>query len=313
MRATTEPEQAWAASRSWRGLGAQATGDSAVLASTSERKPPLRAPELSRLPGGPAAAGAVVALAMDSRRRVELEGCWNFRDIGGYPTRGGHSLRWGRLFRSDGLQDLTPGDLDRLRALGIATVVDLRTSREREYFGSFPGDRIGAEYHHIPLVELPPSAPSYRLIAESGSLPERYRKLLDVGGRRLVAVIELLAGKHSQPAVFHCTAGKDRTGLVAAMLLALLDVPETFTLVDYALSKPGAARLRQAFARGNRPFARAMAAHPSMSEVDPSALAIVLNDLRAEHGPVGDYLHGLGLSEADLLSLRSSMLETAES
>src|SRR3974390_2563679 len=89
-------------------------------------------------------------------RHVELSGCCNFRDLGGYPTADGRVTAWRRVFRADGLTDLTEGDLEILDGLGVRTVIDLRTDVEAETRGRFPARAAHVAYHHLPLTETLP-------------------------------------------------------------------------------------------------------------------------------------------------------------
>ena len=91
---------------------------------------------------------------MDTEARlVPLEGSFNFRDLGGYPGAGGRTTRWGRLYRADALHELTPGDVDRLRGMGLRTVVDLRTERELARTGRGPLEPEGVAFHHLAVVQ----------------------------------------------------------------------------------------------------------------------------------------------------------------
>ncbi|MGH9122471.1 MAG: tyrosine-protein phosphatase, partial [Acidimicrobiales bacterium] len=92
-------------------------------------------------------------------RLVTLEGCFNFRDLGGYSGAGGRHVRWRTLFRADGLSWLTAADLEQLGEMGIHTVVDLRTHPELEQHGRFNGGEGEFTYHHFPMIDvLPPAA-----------------------------------------------------------------------------------------------------------------------------------------------------------
>ena len=91
-----------------------------------------------------------------TERHVALSGCFNFRDLGGYPTRDGGHLRWRRLFRADGLTKLDEKDCAALSELGLVTVIDLRTTSEVDQRGRFPVETVEVDYHHLPLTESIP-------------------------------------------------------------------------------------------------------------------------------------------------------------
>src|SRR5689334_2931769 len=88
------------------------------------------------------------------RRRLELEQVFNFRDLGGYRTVDGPQLRWGRVFRADGLHRLTESDLEAVRRLGLRTVIDLRTPAELAERGTFPVDAHPVDFHHLPIIDV---------------------------------------------------------------------------------------------------------------------------------------------------------------
>jgi rhodanese-related sulfurtransferase len=167
-------------------------------------------------------------------RLIELEGAFNFRDLGGYPAGPGRRTRWRRLFRSDTLSELTPGDLATLEALGVATVIDLRTSAEVDRDGRVDLDPRRVHYAHLSVLreEAGESAG-----APGGDQPaERYLWYLSHNSPTLVRAIELIGDPTRAPLVFHCAAGKDRTGVLAALVLSLVGVDREVVVADYALT-----------------------------------------------------------------------------
>jgi protein-tyrosine phosphatase len=177
-------------------------------------------------------------------RRVSLEGPVNFRDLGGYRTSDGRRVRWRRLYRSDCLSSLTVADLESLRLLGVRTVCDLRRDEERD---ENPSRVVGEE--GIDLVPLPIGGLSAetRTIAtrmmrgeieelSAARMGEIYLELLEEYPRVWREVVERAASEVSLPLVVHCTAGKDRTGVASALILAALGVEEADIVADYGLS-----------------------------------------------------------------------------
>jgi protein-tyrosine phosphatase len=183
---------------------------------------------------------SIEAPAVDvAPRRVPFDGAANFRDLGGYPTLDGRHTRWGRVYRADALHRFTPADLDAFERLGCRTVLDLRGDAERERYP----DPIASV--HLPLItRRPDSADEAREAlarfrdAASGELAlrELYGRILLDGHAILGRLFTALAEPGGLPAVFHCTAGKDRTGLSAAILLELLEVPRSVVLDDFELT-----------------------------------------------------------------------------
>jgi len=176
-------------------------------------------------------------------RLVRLEGCLNLRDIGGYATADGRTVRTGCLFRSDELHALTDADLVAVADLGIKVVFDLRNHAERQ---ARP-NRLPAD---VELLERasPSTLRGATYTAEEqialGLVPERddelrtrqYVSLLDRLAPELRVILDRAVDAPARPLLFHCAAGKDRTGLVAAVLLGLLGVPDETVLDDYELT-----------------------------------------------------------------------------
>ena len=168
---------------------------------------------------------------------VELEGCFNFRDLGGYQTADGRQFQTGQVFRSDGLQLLTPADLAKLSGeVGLSHVIDLRSQAEVDEVGCGPiADQ--ATIHHIPLFAGTSGSSDVRANFEMPSdMGELYFLMLGFAKEPIADVVRLLAEADS-PAVFHCAAGKDRTGVISAVLLSLLGVPDETIVADYAFSR----------------------------------------------------------------------------
>ena len=164
-------------------------------------------------------------------RSLPLAGASNFRDLGGYQGLGGQTLRWRRLFRSDHLAALTPDDQARLQALGIARAIDFRGASERAAQAyALPG----VAYHPLTIEPtvihraLALQQQGHTLTAQDavGLMQETYRGFVHDNAPRFAEMFRLLLDSDS-PIVFHCTAGKDRTGFAAALiLLALGDLME---------------------------------------------------------------------------------------
>ena len=176
--------------------------------------------------------------ATGRNRLIAFEGTENFRDLGGHPTRFGVPVRWGTLYRSDGLQALTDGDVERYRALGVRVVYDLRRDSERV---SRP-NRVPSEAHCMMTpVDARGEVAADRLAAvdrDGGEamLRAMYAQMVAYSLPVIAGVLTGMADAGRLPAVFHCHAGKDRTGFVAAMLLEAVGVPRDTVLDDYELT-----------------------------------------------------------------------------
>src|SRR5579884_1168464 len=178
----------------------------------------------------------------DPSRHVELDGCCNFRDLGGYLAADARRTRWRLLFRADGLSTLSDADFAVLGELGIRNVVDLRTSLEVESRGRFP-DHEAISYRHLPLTDTLPGAEDAPVWDDADFVARRYVSYIQERAPSVTAVLELLSEPSNLPAVFHCSVGKDRTGVLAAIVLGFLGVPDELIIEDYALSSAAMERI----------------------------------------------------------------------
>lgn len=243
------------------------------------------------------------------QRKLTLSGCVNFRDLGGYPGADGRSIRWRRLFRADGLTRLDEEDCAQLADLGLATVIDLRTKGEVEERGRFPEDAFEVEYHHLPLTDVLPPTEDLSRYDEPAFVTTRYQHLFSEGSTSLARAVTLLAAPDALPAVFHCSAGKDRTGILAALVLGFLGVPREVIVHDYALSAEAMIalleRLKQEYAESVAEVERYA---PAVISVSPETMAAFLDWLEVEHGSFDDLARALGVTDA-VAELRATLLE----
>ena len=254
-------------------------------------------------------AHQVVDPFVDPRRIVGLEAVHNFRDLGGYPAAGGTITRWHLLYRADGLGRLAGADIEVVRALGLRTVIDLRSQAELDGHGRFPHEAIDVTFTHLPIIDATWAADSHLDKTEHEFLVWAYRNMLEVGSARFARAITELAVPGALPAVFHCAAGKDRTGILAALVLGALGVPRTVVLADYALTVDGMQLMRAYAERTHPEMAERMAATPSaFMAALPDALGDVLDHVVAEHGSVRGYLDSIGVSPESIHSLTSQLL-----
>ena len=179
------------------------------------------------------------------RRHVTLEGAHNFRDLGGYETEDGHAVRWGLFYRSDSLAKLTDADLAKLHELGIKLVCDFRSEEEK----AEEPDRLPAdgppEVAELPIFDESFSPSAFREKITSGTLGDTDLRQMLIDGNRLFAtryapqyasMLDRLSQNSQLPALVHCTAGKDRTGFAAAVVLRTLGVPEQTVFEDFLLT-----------------------------------------------------------------------------
>jgi len=216
-------------------------------------------------------------------------------------------LRWRRLFRSDALNGLTPEGVDRIASeLGIGAIVDLRSTGEvaNEGHGALR-ERIPV-YHHLPLFEgaltLDPE------LIDRLSLAERYFLMAQRAQLPINRVVSAIA-ECSTPVVYHCTAGKDRTGLVSAILLGLLGVPDEFIVADYAATQENfeAIMVRLTQSVSYRDVIEDIPADTLSAE--PETMSSLIGLLRDRYGSFRGYADEIGLGESVIGQLQAGFLE----
>jgi len=237
-------------------------------------------------------------------RIIELEGCFNFRDLGGFATEDGRRVRWGRLFRSDALHHLTPADLRRVRdELGIRIVVDLRSTAERA--GEAPTSLCAppVREHHVPLFDGERrSAPS------SMTLDEIYSILLRVARAPIARFVRLLA-ESREPVLFHCAAGKDRTGVLSAVVLGVAGVGDEDIVADYAYTRHALPRILERL-KASESYAYVFTElPPDTLHAEPATMVAPLDRLREKYGSVRGYAVAAGVAETTLDRLSDRLLE----
>jgi protein-tyrosine phosphatase len=244
-------------------------------------------------------------------RLVALEAVHNFRDLGGYATADGRRTLWRKLFRADGLYRLTPADVIALEPLGLRTVIDLRSATELEERGRFPVDVHPVIYHHLPIIDTTWSMANDHVEYERDEdfLISAYTEMLSIGAPRFAMAFEALAEPGALPAVFHCAAGKDRTGLLAALILGSLGVSMDDVVDDYALTVAGMERFRAWAAREWPEWLERMATLPrAFTAALPEAMRHILDELCAEHGTIRRYVQSIGVTDGTLAALESVLL-----
>jgi protein-tyrosine phosphatase len=241
-------------------------------------------------------------------RHVTFEAGFNCRDLGGYETDDGRTVRWGVAYRSGSLHRLTSVDLDAANRIGFRTVIDLRSGAEVERSGRISG--IDVAFHHAPLFEED-SLPFKWAEPDDPEPPpgEDYVAIAENGASALVTALGVIAeGEH--PVVFHCAGGKDRTGILASLLLSALGVSDETIMEDYELTKLSLAA-RLSWAKINDPKEAAeIASRPTwLLESSGPGIKAFLEILRTRHGSVEGYLRGLSVANETLDTLRARLLE----
>lgn len=246
-----------------------------------------------------------------NERHLPIEGTYNLRDVGGYETEDGQQVRWRTLFRSDSLHKLTAEAQAELLATGLSTIVDLRRAEELSEQPSVFAEAEDVSYLNIPLLGGPRrgSEPSEQPAAFP-SLAQIYRTIVDDRAEQLVQVISAFAEPGGLPGLVHCTAGKDRTGVVIALMLRVVGVPAETIAADYALTE---AQLAKGFFDEHRKSVEARGVDWEKYQVllasPPELMLDFLQYVDEQHGGAEAFLLRSGMTSEQLASLRAALLD----
>ncbi|AWB86822.1 tyrosine-protein phosphatase [Mycetocola zhujimingii] len=238
--------------------------------------------------------------------KLTVNGTYNFRDVGGYPTLDGR-VRYGRLLRSDGLYRLGDDGKQDVRDLGVGVVIDLRDDFEVRVM---PDDLDGLDVRrvHLPLFEGSGASQGEAAV----SLATLYRRILTQHSGVVARALRELLAMEEHPVLIHCTAGKDRTGVVVALALLAVGVDRRLVVEDYARSEENLSgewlenmiSIIVEHGGTETPELRVL-----MGGSPGEVLDEVLDELEAEHGSVRQYLLGAGFTLNELGRLRSALVE----
>ena len=241
-------------------------------------------------------------------RHLNLIGASNFRDLGGYPTSDGRTVRWRQIFRSNHLAHLTDDDAAVLRSLGVKSAFDFRGSAERTEALCGMSD---ITVHSLPVE--PTVVAALRAIAASGTplsadhavevMRDSYRSYVQQNTPRFRTLFAHLLEDRA-PLVIHCTAGKDRTGFACALILHTLGVPDDVISEDYLLTNQ--------FYRRDPNSASDLPDHVKqvLGSVQPAFLGAAFEAIDADYGSLETYLRdGIGLGAAERTALAARYLQ----
>jgi protein-tyrosine phosphatase len=243
-------------------------------------------------------------------RLHRLEGAYNLRDLGGLPTEDGGETLTGRVFRSDSLQSVTLADVQRLHdALAVRSLIDLRGEEEVVAEGrGLLADR-DVRYVNLPLVQEDGSLVSYLDDSRTVDLVPRYLSYLDSPGRTMLRAIELISEADKAPTVFFCAAGKDRTGVLSALVLRLVGVQPESVVQDYLLSAESAEIILRERLMPSPTYAGHIAAlPPEVYRAEAATMRRFLVALDERFGSAEQWALEAGLEPSVLDRLRTTLL-----
>lgn len=240
-------------------------------------------------------------------RPLSLQGAFNVRDLGGYPLQDGGVTRRGVFYRADGTHALTAEDVKTLRGLGVTLAVDLRLPVEVERQPSRLAGCTGIRYENVAMFDGIQSA--FLQNGVPASLSSLYESLLEHSRKQYARVFRLFL-ENEGASLFHCTAGKDRTGVVAMLLLRLAGVDEGLVAADYAASEQ---HLRPLFEQQREQVRRMGIDAPDYIFQSPAEeMKKVLAYLQQVYGGAEEYLRCCGLSAGETTALKFRVRDARE-
>jgi len=243
-------------------------------------------------------------------RHYPFEGCFNFRDIGGYLNQDGKRVKKGLYFRAGRQDRMSDKDLSQLSDLKISTQIDLRKPDEVSDQGKGPLEAMGAKYINIAVIPEGGSDQLSRLVGDTGISGKRYLGYLEFGPTSWLRLFGILANEGNLPVVLHCTAGKDRTGVSTAFLLSVLGVSREVIEADYLLTNLDTERQAD--------FIESTVGYPegydrermmAIAGVPETAMRDFLDGVESKWGTVVEYLEKIGVTQEQMETIRTNFLE----
>jgi protein-tyrosine phosphatase len=243
-------------------------------------------------------------------RHFPFEGCFNFRDIGGYLNQDGRRVKKGLYFRAGRQDRMTDKDLAQLSELNISTQIDLRKQEEVLDQGRGPLEAMGANYINIAVIPEGGSDKLNKLVGDTGISGKRYLGYLEFGPTSWLRLFGILAEQENLPVLLHCTAGKDRTGVSTAFLLSVLGVSREVIEADYLLTNLDTERQAD--------FIESTVGYPegydrekmiTIAGVPQDAMKDFLDGVESKWGSVVEYLQKIGITQDQMNKIRDNFLE----
>ncbi len=252
----------------------------------------------------------------------------NFRDFGGYRTNNGAMIKKGLLYRCASLSNASDNDLKKVSALGIKTIIDLRTNQERNEYPDRTPDNLKVKSIHIPIKAKMhnESGLIYQLfslvfgkarkINFDQALQQVYREYVTDFRLEFSTIIKLVADSINLPILIHCTGGKDRTGFACCLIQLALGVPLDLVMQDYLLTNDSLEEMKDSFSKRLKIFSLFGVTFEKLMplfEARIQYLEAALDQIRTEFGAVENFIqHGLNISDEEILSLNNLLLEKAD-
>lgn len=255
----------------------------------------------------------------DSQSRlIEFESIFNFRDMGGYSGKGGRKVAWRRLFRSGELHHMSGSDATIFTdEIKIKSVIDLRDSESGENQEIGKVKNLNVQHYSIPLIIISGGNTEYddeeetRIFKDFTNCGEIYRYRLNTSGfgRQIVQVLDIIANGDNLPLVFHCSAGKDRSGIIAAMVLGILGVGNRDIVEDYTQTGLHMEKMIDRW-KNETVFTEVLGnLEPYQLEAVPESMEIILAGINGDYGSIRQYLLANGAEQSLFTRLEETLLE----
>ena len=259
---------------------------------------------------------------LTAARCVAVDGIYNMRDLGGLPRHDGDTVPRGRFYRADNLANLSPEGVATLLRLGVRTVIDLRQDEAVRKWPSPLRRQPAVAYHQVDMIgdQYSFAGDVLDVAWRDADVDSRYAALplfahlrdycrwLDERQPQLRTILRLLAQRQATPAVFHCEAGKDRTGVVSALLLLLAEVSDLAIAADYThTAHRNFRRLELLRKSGDPPLKMRDESDYAARFCPPELMPVMLFWLRSRYGDIASYLARIGLTGAEVDALRGNL------
>lgn len=234
---------------------------------------------------------------LNKKRQIVLEGAHNVRDIGGYKAENGKITKWKKFIRADGLESLSRSDIDKLLDYGLSIDIDLRSDMEYESWIDVLQDCSEVDYYQVQLLK--------DLKITFGSLGGIYVNTADSCKKRFYEVFKIMADNPEKTILFHCAAGKDRTGMTAALLLMLAGVSKEDIITDYTVTTENLYSVLERFSYENEESLK------DYLGSEGKYIEKFINHIEKKYHGAEAYMKKIGLKENEVKTLKESFLENA--
>ncbi|PCH68608.1 MAG: protein tyrosine phosphatase [Rhodobacteraceae bacterium] len=243
------------------------------------------------------------------QRHLPIPGSYNIRDLGGYRTKGGDVIRWRRFLRADSLHRLDNSGLDHLLGEGLTTVIDLRTRAEVNDAPNPFRDTSAVTFHNLPLFDdLAPAALGRAEVQSTDPLLEFYLTALHSRQGAIRDILGVMSQTNDGAVMFNCTAGKDRTGIVAALLLGIAGVSRADIVADYVLTADLIPELVAEFLDLSRQRGGDVESYARMLRSPASTMSAALDSIESEFGDIRGYLAASGVNADQISALETRLI-----